>query len=122
MVSSRYEWLIKAWLETVTYKPMYQLDISFDWAGGQALLRVTVQTIDTYRGGHVQVAHAFSAGTDWLVDGGFDYFVGWVRDCLHRVETHEADEWLKVNGVMVFDPHRPRDAERPRLEFQPADR
>jgi hypothetical protein len=31
--------------------------------------------------------------------------VGWVRECVHRAEQHEADEWLRLDGALVSDPH-----------------
>lgn len=29
----------------------------------------------------------------------------WLRQAVHARMTHEADEWLKRDGVAVFDPH-----------------
>lgn len=33
-------------------------------------------------------------------------FYQWVREQIHWRELHESDEWFKINGVMVWDPHR----------------
>lgn len=35
-----------------------------------------------------------------------DEVLRWVRHCLHRMETHEADEWLTYRGERPFDPHK----------------
>lgn len=34
-----------------------------------------------------------------------DYFYHWLIYRLIRIETHEAREWFKVNGIPVFYPH-----------------
>lgn len=33
------------------------------------------------------------------------YFTEWLRYTVHDRVRHEVDEWLKRDGVMVFDPH-----------------
>ena len=33
-------------------------------------------------------------------------FVGWLRHTLGRIELHERDEWLLVDGRRLFDPHK----------------
>lgn len=33
-------------------------------------------------------------------------FGDWLRTVIHGAVTHEADEWLKRDGEIVFDPHR----------------
>jgi hypothetical protein len=37
--------------------------------------------------------------------GGLERFRLWLRDMVHDRMRHEADEWLKRDGVMVYDPH-----------------
>jgi hypothetical protein len=32
-------------------------------------------------------------------------FPGWLRQMVHARMCHEADEWLKRDGVMTYDPH-----------------
>ena len=34
-----------------------------------------------------------------------DAFLGLIRRGIHRMELHEADEWIKVDGVIKFNPH-----------------
>lgn len=41
--------------------------------------------------------------------GGFDgekQALSWIRDRLQKVLTHELDEFLRVNGELVTDPHQ----------------
>lgn len=34
-----------------------------------------------------------------------DFLSSTVRQLIHKTETHEADEWLLIDGVRKFDPH-----------------
>lgn len=36
----------------------------------------------------------------------FDAFLGILRRQIHKLEAHEADEWIQVDAVKVFDPHK----------------
>lgn len=29
----------------------------------------------------------------------------WLKDLLHDFETHEADEWFRIKGKLVTNPH-----------------
>lgn len=35
----------------------------------------------------------------------FNKQVYWFRDCVRALELHEMDEWLKIDGEMIYDPH-----------------
>ena len=37
-----------------------------------------------------------------------DVFWKWLRERVLYVESHEADEWFRVDNVLPFDPHAPR--------------
>jgi hypothetical protein len=39
-------------------------------------------------------------------------FGEWLRWAIHARMTHEADEWLKRDGAMVFNPHADEHVER----------
>jgi hypothetical protein len=36
-----------------------------------------------------------------------DYLAAWVQWRLIQIESHEAREWLRVDGAIVFEPHDP---------------
>jgi hypothetical protein len=38
-----------------------------------------------------------------------DQLYRWLMWRLERVESHEAREWFRIDGAVLFDPHRPRD-------------
>ena len=44
--------------------------------------------------------------TQILVKRDEDKFARYLLDVLLRVERHEAQEWLKRDGVVLFDPHK----------------
>jgi hypothetical protein len=35
------------------------------------------------------------------------YARSFVRYCIHQMEAHETDEWLRYRGELVYDPHGP---------------
>jgi hypothetical protein len=41
-----------------------------------------------------------------------DAFPEWLRHIVHDRMSHEADEWLKRDGVMVHDPHAKESSKR----------
>jgi hypothetical protein len=40
------------------------------------------------------------------IERGLISFATFLREVVHDRLVHEGDEWLKRDGVMVFDPHR----------------
>lgn len=34
-----------------------------------------------------------------------DHLLQLVRAVLGKIELHERDEWLKIDGIVIFDPH-----------------
>jgi hypothetical protein len=52
----------------------------------------------------IMVTHRFPLPARSVV-GDRRAFVGWLRHTLGRVELHERDEWLLVDGRRLFDPH-----------------
>lgn len=44
---------------------------------------------------------------DYLRHDGFDEgaAVAWIKEQLLRIEKHERDEWLRLDGAMIHDPH-----------------
>jgi hypothetical protein len=52
----------------------------------------------------VTVTHRFTLPARTVV-GDRRSFIGWLRQVLGRVELHERDEWLLVDGRRLFDPH-----------------
>lgn len=63
--------------------------------------------IEIRGGGDIRVDKLKSVGAN---EKAFqDIVMDEVRSLLHRGEEHEADEWLKLDGKSIFDPHPARD-------------
>jgi hypothetical protein len=99
--------LLRTWAEEFTYKPNVQIRItSYDAVAGRASLLLVFHVEDTYRPGTWgDVGHSYVI--PWLMTPDRDEFAAWLRSCVHKAECHEADECLKRNGEMIFDPHAP---------------
>lgn len=79
-----------------------------DW--GMSRLDLVCTTVDTYtyspgdeRVGHkrVQIAHR-TLVPQWLR---VEALPRWFREQVHRALQHEADEWLRVQDWMAWNPH-----------------
>lgn len=72
---------------------------------------VIITTEDTYRPGRqVEVCHTYAVPPFFFGDEEIWLFL---RTCIHRAVTHEADERIWVDGEMMFDPHaheKPKEA------------
>ena len=92
-------------IDTVTYKPNTKFHITENYYNTQ--LHIEVLVPNTYDPGNltpIKVIH-----TSVLPSLG--YFPEkkapkYIRKLVHNAEIHEADEWLRFNGVMLFNPHK----------------
>ena len=41
-----------------------------------------------------------------------EHFLGWLRHVLVEMEHHELDEWFKLDGVVLNNPHKVSDSGR----------
>lgn len=72
------------------------------------LLRIYVETRNSYRPDEpttVMSVHAVPAAMPHMMAMDPTHFGRWLRSCVHATLIHEADEWLRCDGEMVFDPH-----------------
>ena len=61
----------------------------------------------------IRIVSGYAYDTASLRDMPKDFFLGDIRRQLHTLECHEVDEWLKLDGKHVVDPHpNERDHER----------
>lgn len=107
---SREKW--NALLERLTYKPNYRLEIptpefEVEHRLGEQLL-IKVNTEDTYHPGRPIVVTHLKVLPPWDFVADEGDALRRIRECIHSVELHESDEWLKLDGKMPFDPHAPR--------------
>ena len=104
----------------ITYKPGYRLRVDDPGMGGRVLLVIVARMRNTYRPADPpnELAMRFEV-QPWLLERWGEWaswdqagvgrarrdILRWVRKCLGHHELHERDEWFRVDGVMVFDPH-----------------
>jgi hypothetical protein len=96
---------VKAEVAKVVYRPGWTFTVE-ERGFEDPWLRVIAPVMNAYR-------------PEELVDLGIDSPIPpmadvdalhrWLIWRLERVESHEAREWFRVDGVVLFDPHRQRD-------------
>lgn len=106
--------LEQAFSEFTWNMPGYEMELRTNhgfsaWSreGLEAILRCKVTTRDTYRPDDptpVVIAHA------QLIHLPIprEMLPGLIRHFYQQVVCHEADEWFRYNGVMIYDPHKGR--------------
>jgi len=97
---------LETWLRSVTYRPGVTFSIS-----GSAL-EIKVHTVDS-RSPRDELVEIDVTHRTQLPP--FDprlpeaqlraTFLDFVRDCVLAMERHESQEWFRVNGRVVVDPH-----------------
>lgn len=85
-------------LSRVTYRPNVRLEV-----GAGPALHVHMDVLDSYTRCPIQVTHRLPLPTYTMTDADR---ARCLRDLLFQVEMHEAREWLRIDGVILFDPHR----------------
>ena len=99
---------VQRWLDQhVTYKPGWTIRVTDDareGAWGEAKLQLSYEAEDTYNPGHTTRVVGQTI-IDLAAFPTREQFLCFIRSQIHRLECHEADEWLKVDGQMPFDPH-----------------
>lgn len=95
-------------LKTITYKPNVRFELcghNFVYRDMKTIdLMITYKTEDVHTGVPIEIIHR-----NQMMDELFDTkerFIGWVMECVHRAERHEAEEFFKVKGVCLNDPHK----------------
>ena len=98
------------WMATVrdvvtrtTYKPGWRLRM--DRAGGVLIIRW--EAVDVDDGGPTLLEQRFEIPAPWRSWGTVSpsEVEAWLKECVTRAEHHERDEWLRVDGRHVTDPH-----------------
>lgn len=97
---------LAVWLKEVTYKPDYELRIvERDEKLGEPALHIVAHVADSCFEDRrqIEVIHRYAINDLDLTDQAFNEFV---FDCVVRSERHEAEEWFRINGEQLHEPHR----------------
>lgn len=95
----------KAWLERITYRPNVIIHVDHDIYSNQIVLRIVVKTIDS-RDMKTPIDIHHNRTIEAMCIRNFDDFKHLVKEALFTVEKHEFDEFFRVDGVMLNDPHK----------------
>lgn len=99
--------VIRSIAQRVTYKPNCRIRI--DAMGDERYSTTVAITIESnvldsvHRKHEVTIIFRDHMDIHWFENG--DDVIRWIRDCVHRWERHEADEWFRFDGNLVHDPH-----------------
>lgn len=96
-------------LKRVTYKPGSTIHCFDDYMYGEIItIKISVPTIDTYTNKQSYIANVIHFSSHYIYKLTPREFINDVlRDVILReVEFHELDEWLKLDGKIVNDPHK----------------
>ena len=105
-------------VEDLTYKPGYEITLIFpDQAtidglhlgppiGSVAHLKIKCYVPDSTKYPHDLTLIQFQAAVPSLIEDYPDHLLRqWFRETLRTFELHEVDEWFRINGELVNDPH-----------------
>lgn len=96
----------EALIKRVTYRPGYMLDAIYEIDFDITKLIVKMRVENTYRPGEmipIIFQHFLPA---WRHIGDDAEAMRFIRDALHDMERHESDEWIRLDGEMIYDPHK----------------
>lgn len=93
-------------IEQISYKPGWRFDLAFeredDGSGGLQLWIVS-DTWDSFNfEQRIRVRHSFLVPA---ASYSRDVWAAWLFDRVRDVETHEAGEFFRIDGVREFAPH-----------------
>jgi hypothetical protein len=97
---------LKELVDSITYKPGWAFmlwdETEPDGSGGLQFV-VTSDTEDSFNfGRRIRVRHSFLVPH---ASYNRDVWVAWLFDRIRDVETHEAGEFFRIDGVREFAPH-----------------
>ena len=112
---------VKACLDRVTYKPRTSMRVLSIGDGGTIpAIEFWFDVPDARNGGASRTAISMKAAVPrWIVTP--EVFYEWLFEQVKHIEIHEAEEWFRVDGEMLRDPHA-EDLERECHEKQIAGR
>lgn len=114
--------IVDGWLSRITYKPDTQFEVARvdpqEYARLYGVRVVAKRNLpDSTKGitnlaeyadyvGFIPIAGQEVVPWNIVEREDFTAFLRWFRHWLRRMEQHEMDEWLRVDGELPFDPHK----------------
>lgn len=87
------------------YKPGWTFDLSREVLPNRIFLRATFHAPDSRNPSRkVPVMGTFYTSPDQAAMP--EYFWRWLYYCIGTMEDHEMNEWFRVRGELIYDPHK----------------
>lgn len=96
-------------LDALTYRPNVKFEVRAPGYRGDSLHGLLFEIHATVPDSRypndartITVVHSFAV--PYMFDDR-NHIIAFVRHCIHSMERHEADEFLRIDGELVNDPH-----------------
>ncbi len=95
---------LRQFLTRITYKPGSSFRVSDSYLDVGAIELILEMRVPNTHPPHDVVSIRTGRIVDWPPVSERD-FLDLVRAVVHQFELHEADEWLRLDGKIAFNPH-----------------
>lgn len=93
-------------LASFSYKPGWTMELHESESYAGSFLMISFEAEDAYRPGRRTIIGIRSALPPIEFFRCHEMLDQWLLSRVIQAENHEAKEWLKCDGVMIFDPHK----------------
>lgn len=95
---------LRALVARITYKPNCRIYVE----DGTDKLRVALHVEDSFapKKGYIHISLSYPNPVCYLNTWREEDALKWILGCVDDAERHETREWLKLDGVAIFDPHK----------------
>jgi hypothetical protein len=103
---------VEDWLKSVKYKLGWTFRVVYTatgWLASEQVVAIAITMQVPHRDTGEIIPVVLHRAVPHHILESFDShgFFRWLRHCIHELETHEADEFLIIDGKRMFDPHAP---------------
>lgn len=93
-------------LARITYKPGFKMTLEIhDWNSGCVELKISHKTISVSKSEPALIYHTEKIVINELSQMTEKEFIALVYNAVTHLERHEQDEWFKVDGRPLVEPH-----------------
>lgn len=94
-------------VEDITYRPGWNIYCVYKPEYDQIMLTVVANVLDSYGSGNmIDIACSSVMYAEFVSNIEDSTILSYIKNFLHKVEMHEADEWFTYKGERIFDPHK----------------
>lgn len=95
-------------VSNITYKPGWSISIHENYGYYQfPVLTIDAEVRDSYDPSKiVSIRGTKTLSHSLIYDLTKMSLLQLIRQFIHQTEIHESDEWIRLNGEMIFNPHK----------------